>query len=347
MIASGEPSPRRPHSNRPALLGITLGDPLGIGPEIVLKLHQRSLPCASVVYGDVGILRQTAQTLGLNVPIEAIQSLDQRPTTTSLAPSNTSPLYVLQAGAVLDRALPIGHVHAAAGQAAYDALNLAIDHALAGQIDGIVTAPLSKEAMHLAGVPFPGHTEVLAHRCGDVPVAMVLVNPQIRVILATIHMSIAQVPNALTVDLELQTIEMAHRVCQQLGIARPRVAVAGLNPHAGESGRFGQEEIQIIEPAIAAAQARGIHASGPWPGDTIFMRARQGEFDIVVAQYHDQGLIPIKYLGIDEGVNMTAGLPIIRTSVDHGTAFDIAGQGIAQADSLACAFDLAYDLIAR
>lgn len=327
--------------NRAALpLGITLGDPLGIGPEIVLKLHTQALPRPCVVYGDVGVLRRTAQHLGMAVQIHPLEQLSDMP----LQTMNPNELFVLQSGALLDAHLPIGSVHAAAGQAAYDALNQAIDDTLSGQLAGIVTAPLSKEAMHLAGVPFPGHTEILAHRCGDMPVAMVLVNPQLRVILVTIHLSLAKVPAAITTELELQTITLAHHVCLQLGLEKPRIAVAGLNPHAGESGRFGREEIEIIEPAIQLAQAQGIEVSGPWPGDTVFFRARKGEFDMVVAQYHDQGLIPIKYMGIDEGVNMTAGLPIVRTSVDHGTAFDIAGQGIAQAESLRCAFDLAHQL---
>lgn len=321
-------------------LGITLGDPLGVGPEIVLKLHTQILPRPCVVYGDVGVLKRTAQQLGLAVQVNALSHLSELPGKSM----KTGELFVLQSGAVLDAHLPVGSIHAAAGQSAYDALNHAIDDTLSEHLGGIVTAPLSKEAMHLAGVPFPGHTEILAHRCGDLPVAMVLVNPQLRVILVTIHLSLAKVPATITTELELQTITLAHQVCLQLGIEKPRIAVAGLNPHAGESGRFGREEIEIIEPAILLARANGIEVSGPWPGDTVFFRARKGEFDMVVAQYHDQGLIPIKYMGIDEGVNMTAGLPIVRTSVDHGTAFDIAGQGIAQADSLRCAFDLAHQL---
>lgn len=324
----------------PRPLGITLGDPSGIGPEIVLKLHMQTLPRSCVVYGDVGVLARTAKQLGIAVQVNQIKQLSER----TRQPNAPGQLFVLQSGPILDVNLPVGLVNVQAGQAAFDALNHAIDDTLAGHLAGIVTAPLSKEAMHLAGVPFPGHTEILAHRCGDTPVSMVLVNPQLRVILVTIHLPLAKVPAAITTQLELQTITLAHQVCIQLGITKPRIAVAGLNPHAGESGRFGREEIDIIEPAIRLAQSKGIDASGPWSGDTLFFRARRGEFDMVVAQYHDQGLIPIKYMGLDEGVNMTAGLPIIRTSVDHGTAFDIAGKGIAQADSLRCAFDLAHTL---
>jgi len=326
------------HASRP--LAVTLGDPSGIGPEIVLKLHTQALPRPCVVYGDVGVLRRTAKLLGIAVQVNSIDQLSDL----NLQHSAPGKLFVLQSGPILAANLPVGSVNVASGQAAFDALNHAIDDTLAGHIAGIVTAPLSKEAMHLAGVAFPGHTEILGHRCGDIPVAMVLVNPQLRVILVTIHLALVKVAAAITLELELQTIALAHEVCLQLGISKPRIAVAGLNPHAGEAGRFGREEIDIIEPAIRLAQAKGIDASGPWPGDTIFFRARRGEFDMVVAQYHDQGLIPIKYMGIDEGVNMTAGLPIVRTSVDHGTAFDIAGKGIAQAESLRCAFDLAHTL---
>lgn len=321
-------------------LGITLGDPSGIGPEIVLKLHTQTLPAPCIVYGDAGVLRRTAERLHIAVDVCTLNDVASLP----IRLPTPGKLFVLQTGHVLDSNLPIGQANAHSGQSAYDALTRAIDDALSGLIAGIVTAPLNKEALHMAGVEFPGHTEILAHRCGDLPVSMVLVNTHIRVILVTIHMPLAKVPLAINRDLELQTIKRAQTVCQQLGIAHPRIGVAGLNPHAGEAGRFGREEIETIEPAIAMARAEGIDATGPWPGDTVFYRAQRGEFDIVVAQYHDQGLIPIKYMGIDEGVNMTAGLPIVRTSVDHGTAFDIAGKGIAQADSLRCAFDLAYAL---
>src|SRR5690606_29303483 len=174
--------------------------------------------------------------------------------------------------------------------------------------------------------------------------AMMLANPELRVILVTIHVPLQQVSAHITYETELDTIRLAQRACLQAGIEHPRIAVAGLNPHAGEDGRFGQEEITVITPAVDQARTEGIDVSGPFPGDTIFMRARQGEFDIVVAQYHDQGLIPVKYLGVDEGVNVTVGLPFVRTSVDHGTAFDIAGQGIADAGSLRCAYDLALSM---
>jgi 4-hydroxythreonine-4-phosphate dehydrogenase len=167
------------------------------------------------------------------------------------------------------------------------------------------------------------------------------------VILATIHIPLAEVPRTLTIELEKRTIELAHQACLAMGVSAPRIAVAGLNPHAGEQRKFGDEDLDIIAPAIALARAQGIDATGPWPGDTVFMRARQGEFDMCVAQYHDQGLIPIKYLGLDQGVNVTVGLPFVRTSVDHGTAFDIAGKGLADPSSLRAAFDLALTLTKR
>jgi 4-hydroxythreonine-4-phosphate dehydrogenase len=239
----------------------------------------------------------------------------------------------------------MGRIDARAGQAAYAALCLAIDDAMLGKVSAIVTAPLNKEAMHAAGLDFPGHTEILALRSETPYVAMMLINDQLRVILATIHIALAEVSPTLTQALELRTIELAQQACQAMGIASPRIGVAGLNPHAGEHGKFGREDLEVIAPAIARAQAKGINASGPWPGDTLFMRARNGEFDICVAQYHDQGLIPIKYLGIDQGVNITVGLPFVRTSVDHGTAFDIAGQGIADPASLRTAFETALKML--
>ncbi len=200
--------------------------------------------------------------------------------------------------------------------------------------------------MKKGGLTYPGHTEILAERSGTDTFAMMLANDELRVILVTIHVSLRQAIELVTEASVLRTIELAQKAGKAYGLASPRIAVAGLNPHAGENGMFGREDLDIIAPAIARAKSLGINASGPWPGDTVFMRARNGEFDIVVAQYHDQGLIPIKYLGIDNGVNVTIGLPFIRTSVDHGTAFDIAGQGKADPSSLRYAFDQALLLSA-
>jgi len=315
-----------------------MGDPAGIGPEIIVKLYKAGLTEGCVVYGDPAWLEKTATRLNLPIDVHAIE-----PTVESVnLPPNTLP--VVNACGPVPPSLPIGQASAQAGLAAYQCLQTAIDGALANRIRAMVTAPLNKHAIQLAGFEFPGHTETLAHRCGDVPVAMMLVNDEIRVLLVTIHTPLASVPALITPALEEQAITLAHHACLQLGLKEPRVAVAGLNPHAGEQGQFGQEELQVIEPAITQAKAKGINVSGPWPGDTIFARARAGEFDIVVAQYHDQGLIPVKYLGIDEGVNVTVGLPFIRTSVDHGTAFDIAHLGTASPDSLEHAIVLAKQL---
>jgi len=318
-------------------LAITMGDPAGVGPEIIVKLFAQTCPVDCVVYGDSRWLAQTANALGIKLPIQRLDRPGDK-----LEP-NALPVY--DACDPVSVELALGKVSASAGKAAYQCVQRAIDDALAGTIKGIVTAPLNKQAIHMAGFDFPGHTEILAQRCGAIPVAMMLANDQIRVVLVTIHIPLSQVAQTISVELEVQAIGLAQQACLKLGVPNPRVAVAGLNPHASEAGKFGHEEQLIIEPAIVQAQAMGINASGPWPGDTIFGRARLGEFDVVVAQYHDQGLIPVKYLGLDQGVNVTIGLPFVRTSVDHGTAFDIAGKGIASAASLGQAVDMARVLL--
>jgi len=327
-------------------LGITMGDAAGIGPEIVVKLFAQGLPASAVVYGDAGTLRRTANRLGMAVVIEEIAEPPVPPenTASAIAAMPAGMIPVVACLPTLPDDLPPGRIDARAGRAAYDYVCAATDDALAGRLRAVVTAPLSKAAMQAAGIAYPGHTEILAERSGVCDYAMMLANDALRVLLVTIHIPLSSVPAAITPEAELLAIRLAHRACLHLGIARPRVAVAGLNPHAGEDGKFGREDIDVIAPAIAAARAEGVDASGPWPGDTVFMRARQGEFDIVVAQYHDQGLIPVKYLGIDEGVNVTVGLPFVRTSVDHGTAFDIAGRGIANPASLRAAVDLALTM---
>lgn len=315
-----------------------MGDAAGIGPEIVVKACAQGLGAPCVVYGDAGALRRAATQLGARLAITEIADISQaRPDAASDVPS----IQVVACSPALPADLPLGQVSALAGRGAYDYVCAAIDDALAGHIRAIVTAPLNKKSMHEAGIEYPGHTEILADRSGTQDFAMMLANDELRVLLVTIHVALADVMARITPQAELTAMRLADRACRQMGIAQPRVAVAGLNPHAGEGGKFGREDMDIIEPAIAAARAEGIDASGPWPGDTVFMRARRGEFDIVVAQYHDQGLIPVKYLGVDHGVNVTVGLPFVRTSVDHGTAFDIAGQGVADHTSLVTAFDLA------
>ena len=317
-----------------------MGDAAGIGPEIIARLYEQGLPHPAVVYGDAGALRRALALIGAQDRWQ-VQETDAP----VVAPPGIIP--VLNRWQALPEDLAYGQVSALAGRGAYEYLCHAIDDAQAGRIRAIVTAPLNKLAMQAGGVDAPGHTEILAQRSGTEHFAMMLANKQLRVILVTIHEAISKVPSLITLDRVLQTIRLAHRACRQAGVPHPRVAVAGLNPHAGEGGKFGREEIDTIIPAIEQAREEGLDVSGPWPGDTIFMRARQGEFDIVVAQYHDQGLIPVKYLGLDEGVNVTIGLPFIRTSVDHGTAYDIAGQGRADAASLRCAYDLALTMSAH
>jgi 4-hydroxythreonine-4-phosphate dehydrogenase len=231
-----------------------------------------------------------------------------------------------------------------AGRAAYDVILRAVDDAQQGRIDAIATGPVNKEAFRLAGLPWSGHTDLLAHLTGAPHVAMMFHSPELRVVLATVHMPLADVPRALSRPLMEATIDLTARELPRYGAPHPRIAVAGLNPHAGEHGLFGLEEEQVIAPAVAACRARGIDVSGPFPGDTVFVRARRNEFDVVVACYHDQGLIPVKLLAFGDAVNVTLGLPIVRTSVDHGTAFDIAGKGVANPDSMIAAVLLAARL---
>ena len=314
----------------PMPFALTLGDPAGIGPELICKLavDPARVAVPLLVIGDLAILRRAARIVAPTLQIVPVAD----PADALGVPAGA--LAVLPLVEALPPDLPFGKIDARAGAAAYASLCTAIDLAMAKRIAAIVTPPLHKEALKAAGVSFPGHTEILAARSGTDHVAMMLANDELRVLLVSIHLSLSDAIKAVTVENECRAIRFAHQACRAYGIDAPRVAVAGLNPHAGEGGLFGREDLDVIMPAIAQMRAEGIDASGPWPGDTIFMRARQGEFDIVVAQYHDQGLIPVKYLGIDHGVNITVGLPFVRTSVDHGTAFDIAGTGKADATSL-------------
>ncbi len=237
-----------------------------------------------------------------------------------------------------------GALSASAGRAAYEVVVRATEDAQAGVVQAIATAPVNKEAFDLAGLPWRGHTELLQHLTGARHVAMMFESEALRVVLATVHLPLADVPKALTRASLEATIVLAARELPRFGIPRPRIAVAGLNPHAGEHGLFGVEETMVIEPAVAACRGRGLDVSGPFPGDTIFYRAHRGEFDLVVACYHDQGLIPVKLLAFGSAVNVTLGLPIVRTSVDHGTAFDIAGKGQADPSSMIAAVLLAAKL---
>jgi 4-hydroxythreonine-4-phosphate dehydrogenase len=243
-----------------------------------------------------------------------------------------------------ERTFPAGVLSADAGRAAYETILRAVDAARGGTVGAIATAPINKEALRLAGLPWNGHTDLLAHLTGAPTVAMMFYSEPLRVVLATVHLAIADVPRALTTESLTAIIRLTGCELPRFGYPSPRIAVAGLNPHAGEHGLFGSEEDTAIRPAIAACRAGGIDVSGPFPADTLFVRATRGEFDVVVACYHDQGLIPIKLLAFGHAVNVTLGLPIVRTSVDHGTAFDIAGQGVADPESMVAAVLLAARL---
>ena len=337
-------------------VAVTMGDPAGIGPEIIVKAF-RDVPALTrgcFVVGDVATLRAAQRALsdpaGVSIPLASIE----HPREVLRLPPNCLP--VLQAIAPPQGVL-VGQVGAAAGKAAGGCVVWAARAALAGQVSAIVTAPLHKESLAAAGFAYPGHTELLqaeaaAHLCRpitEVPVRMMLANDEMRTVLVSIHMSLRDAIEAVRFEGVLATIRIAHRALTAALGRSPRIGVAGLNPHAGEGGLFGSEEREIIAPAIASARAEGIDARGPYAPDTVFMRARTtpaktGEFDVVIAMYHDQGLIPVKYLGVEKGVNVTLGLPLVRTSPDHGTAFDIAGTGRADASSLIEAIRMARAL---
>ncbi len=306
------------------------------------------------VAGDVATLRRAAQAIvrpgAPMVPVAQIEA----PSDALLVPPRCIPVLQLPG---IPGPQPWGRISAAAGRAAADSVVWAARAALRGEVAGLVTAPLHKESLSAAGVAFPGHTELLqaeaaAHRgvaLAQMPVRMMLASDELRTVLVSIHVSLRDAIDAVTVDNVQQTLQITHAaLLRSLGRA-PRIAVAGLNPHAGEGGLFGSEEVEVIAPAIAAARAQGLNVHGPFAPDTVFMRARStperpGEFDVVIAMYHDQGLIPVKYLGVDKGVNVTLGLPLVRTSPDHGTAFDVAGQGVADAASLVEAVRMARAL---
>jgi 4-hydroxythreonine-4-phosphate dehydrogenase len=335
----------------PAPLALTMGDACGIGPEIIAKLFRSPESAGCLVVGDVAVMRRAvAQTGGLLVVARVESAADVR----RVPPRCIAVLQVEGLGSDLLRA-PLGRVDARAGAAAAACIRKAVSLALSGDVQAIVTAPIHKEALAAAGVAFPGHTEMLQAMAwpgqAPRPVRMMLANDELRTVLVTIHLSLRDAIAAVSFDAVLQTIQIAHAAAARWGQPRPRIAVAGLNPHAGEGGLFGDEEIRIIGPAVQAARAQGMDATGPYAPDTVFMRARNtpdhaGEFDIVIAMTHDHGLIPVKYLGVEQGVNVSLGLPFVRTSPDHGTAFDIAGQGTADAASLFAAVRMARRLAA-
>lgn len=321
------------------LLALTMGDPSGIGPEVLVRaVATAPAGCRLVALGDRSILAAAQERFAPELRLverEAPEAVS----------GEAGLLEVLHTGA-LGEPLVVGQVRAASGEAACRAVLQGIDWAREGRVAGLVTAPLHKEALAAAGHPWPGHTELLAERAGAREVAMMMVGDRLRVVLTTIHCALAEVPGRLTVAAELRAMRLAHAGAQALGVREPRIAVAGLNPHAGEGGRFGTEELEVIAPAVAQARAEGLCVEGPLAGDTVFLAATQGRFDVVVAQYHDQGLIPIKLEGLDRGVNVTLGLPFVRTSPDHGTAFDRAWEGRADPGSMGRAIEVALKLLA-
>lgn len=304
-------------------IGITLGDAAGVGPEIILKAisdPEIKQYCSPTIIGDRLIIEHTARALNLSLP-ETIIDLQQFSTLPQL-----------------------GKISIECGKAALTYVEKAVELCTSKEISAMVTAPIHKEAIHLAGSPYAGHTEMIAQLTSTKEYAMMLVGGRLRVILVTIHMGVAKVSASITTEKILKTIRLAYRATRELGIQEPKIAVAGFNPHAGEQGLFGDEEQTKIEPAIEMAKREQIPVFGPFPPDTVFFRAINGDFDIVVCMYHDQGLIPLKTLAFHSGVNVTIGLPIVRTSVDHGTAYDIAGKGIANPESLIEAIKLAVQL---
>lgn len=321
-------------------IGITMGDAAGIGPEIIIKslghsdLYDR---CHPLVIGDAKRLGEAGRIVNSRLEVNAIaEPLDAR---FRFGIADCIDLKLIPAG------LPWGRLSPICGDAAYQYIARAVELAKAGKIDAICTAPLNKEALHAGGHKFPGHTEMLAHLTGTPEVSMMLSTPKLKVIHVTTHIGLIDAIAKIEPGLVERTIVRAYNTMTSGGVARPRIGVCGINPHAGEHGLFGYgEEESKIEPAVRACQARGWDVQGPLPADTLFFRAGRGEFDMVVAMYHDQGHGPIKVLGIEAGVNITVGLPVVRTSVDHGTAFDIAGTGKADERSLLVALQQAIEL---
>jgi len=323
---------------------ISMGDPTGVGPEIILKallageLDRLSRPL--LVAGDPQVLRRAATVFGAGADLSAGAGL-----ATHRLQVGGRTLEVAALSALPAERLVYGRPDDACGRAMAEYIAWACDRCLAGEAAAMVTAPISKAAIKAAGYDFPGHTEMLAARCGVEKVVMMLAGERLRVCLVTTHLALRDVPQRLTGEEILATVRITDAAFRRFfGLAQPRLAVLALNPHAGEGGHFGDEESRIIRPAIAAAQAEGIAATGPHSADTLFHFALQGSCDAVVCMYHDQGLIPLKLLHFEDGVNVTLGLPIVRTSVDHGTAYDIAGSGRASCASLVAAIRLAEEM---
>ncbi len=330
-------------SNTLPVIGITMGDASGVGPEIVVKSLTHKVvyeQCRPLVIGDARRLEQANEIVHGTAKIRRIKDATQ-------AQYEAGVIDCIDLNLIPDD-LPFGQLSAVAGDAAYQYIARAVELAQSQQIDAICTAPLNKEALHAGGHKYPGHTEMLAHLTGVEEVSMMLVAPQLRVIHVTTHIGIIDAIRKIEPGLVQRTIERGNATLVKAGIAKPRIGVCGINPHAGENGLFGYgEEEEKIIPAIKILQERGLDVTGPLPADTLFFRAGRGDFDLVVAMYHDQGHGPVKVLGLEAGVNVTVGLEVIRTSVDHGTAFDIAGKGIADERSLLEALRQGAELATR
>ena len=341
-------------------IAITIGDPAGIGPEIIVKVFRDApeLARGCFVAGDLATMRRATQHLAGDSPMLVPVALLDSPLQALHTPPGCIPVFQVDPPVA---PVATGRISAAGGTMAARCVLWAANAAMRGEVAALVTAPMNKEALAAAGPPhsaYPGHTEMLqavaaaylGKPVDELPVRMMLANDELRTVLVSIHLSLRAAIAAVTFDNVLQTLRITHDALGAVLGHAPRIGVAGLNPHAGEGGLFGTEEIDTIAPAIAAARGLGLNVSGPLAPDTVFMRARapsgqRGDFDVVVAMYHDQGLIPVKYMGLDKGVNVTLGLPLVRTSPDHGTAYDIAGSGRADASSLMEAIRMARQMV--
>lgn len=313
-----------------------MGDPSGVGPEIIsLALEDETFSRNCLVIGDIERLRVGARKAGSST----LYDITDYP----CRAGGDGRIPVLQVG-LADKSIPFGQLNAQSGECAWQCILKAVDLAMEGAVDAVITAPINKESLQLAGHMYPGHTEILAERTGTDETVMMLAAGAMRVLHVTTHIPLSQVPGAISSERILRVLELGDEAIRKMGIKKPRFAVAGLNPHAGEGSIFGDEEERVISPAIETALDRGIRVEGPVPPDVVFLKMHRGKYDAVVAMYHDQGHIPLKLLAFESGVNVSLGLPIIRTSVDHGTAFDIAGKGLADPGSLIEALRLAISM---
>ncbi|MDI3530603.1 MAG: 4-phospho-D-threonate 3-dehydrogenase / 4-phospho-D-erythronate 3-dehydrogenase [Candidatus Atribacteria bacterium] len=334
------------------VVAITMGDPAGIGPEIIIKALSEAIlqeRCVPLVVGNAKVIEEAARVAKKRVSVRVIEKPSEA------RDGQKEHVNVLNVCNVDFTKVTYGKVSAEAGRTAFECIKKAVELALKGEVDAIVTAPISKEALKIAGYTYSGHTEILATLTGSKDYAMMLLDDNMRVVHVTTHIPLCKVCDFITEDRVFAVIKLADCAMKALGIDRPRIGVAGVNPHAGEGGLFGREEMEKIAPAVDRAKKLNIDVEGPLPGDTIFAKLKGGKYDVVIAMYHDQGHIPIKTLGftfkenqegvVTRGVNVTLGLPIIRTSVDHGTAFDRAGKGISDPGSMIQAIEVAIQLV--